>query len=171
MTSTEVDDSTSREYPCIIKATNGKMVRKPSSEGSSSTSSSTASKKIKISTLVQPSDYPSFSLAYGSLLKTTFVQTMRMKRKANKTRPSASAGAKSKGSTTVESSKSAMKRTRVQGVGSKERTLPKVTGAKRGAGHAARQARWQARVKAANKILANRRRKVALGKPMFPHLV
>jgi signal recognition particle subunit SRP14 len=169
--SDEIPSSTPREYPCIIKATNGKKVRRNNPEGQGSSTSaapsSSSNPKVKISTLVQPSDYPSFSLAYGQLLKVTFVQTMRMKRKAR----TAGTGSKGKSTTVAESQKAQKKRTRVAGVPGDEKVLPKVYGPRRGAGHSARQARWNARVRAANKILASRRRKEANSKPMFPDLV
>lgn len=169
MTSNEDDEAASpsgsgQEYPCIIKATNGKSAKR---KGGSAPSTSAPSQKIKISTLVQPADYPSFSLAYGQLLKSTFAQTMRVKRKG----PKARAPGKAKGGASAEASKSAKKKAKTISGPMDERVLPKITGPRRGAGHAGRQARFRARVKAANKILASRRRKEEHAKPMFPDLL
>lgn len=131
--STSSDTGAHKEYPCIIKATNGK-------------SGDSISKKIKISTLVQPSDTDSFALAYGSILKTHFAQTMRKKSKKRKDKEKEKLNSAS--TATVADSKK--KRRQTKG------GLPKVSGSRRGAGHSKRQRSLKARARAAKKILAKR---------------
>ncbi|KAL7004368.1 hypothetical protein EMMF5_006059 [Cystobasidiomycetes sp. EMM_F5] len=135
--------STSKEYPCIVRATNGKV----------------APVKVKISTLVQPVDQPTFMAAYGALLKATFAPKMRKKIKRKR---EAKKGANAAGTSTTSASKSGAKRT-VSSVGQThiKSGLPKVTGAKRGAGHAKRQRQEKARRKAVNRMLDARRRRRA----------
>ncbi|KAI5481624.1 signal recognition particle, SRP14 subunit [Pseudohyphozyma bogoriensis] len=59
-------DEDEREWPCLIRATDGQ---------------SKSTTKIKISTIVQPQDYTTFSTAYGNLLKAS-MSSLRKKRKA-----------------------------------------------------------------------------------------
>lgn len=148
----------SRSYPCIIKATNGRT----GSKRASTSTSSTSSQKVKISTLVQPEQYASFTLAYGQLLKATFAQTMRAKRKAK--------APKSRGAAAAESGKAAAANKKKTKTPAPAGEPPKVSGPRRGPGHGSRQARFRARVKAANRFLASRRRKEELAKPLFPDL-
>lgn len=123
------DEQSHKEYPCIIKATNGKSARK-------------AAKKIKISTLVQPEDTDSFALAYGSILKTHFSLTMRKKAKKRKDKEKEKIG-----SAAVAAADSKKRRRQTKG------GLPKVSGPRRGAGHSKRQRSLKARARAARKII------------------
>lgn len=118
-----------KEYPCIIKATNGKSARK-------------TAKKIKISTLVQPQDTESFTLAYGSILKAHFSLTMRKKAKKRKDKEKEKMGAAA-----VAAADSKKRRRQTRG------GLPKVSGPRRGAGHSKRQRSLKARARAARKIV------------------
>jgi len=128
--STSSETGSHKEYPCIIKATNGKHA-------------GNKAKKIKISTLVQPSDTDSFALAYGSILKVHFSQTLRKKYKKRKDKE------REKLSAPAAAAADSKKRRRQTRGG-----LPKVSGARRGAGHSKRQRTLKARARAARQILA-----------------
>lgn len=130
--STSSDSGAHKEYPCIIKATNGKHA-------------GNKAKKIKISTLVQPADTDSFALAYGSILKTHFSQAMRKKAKKRKDKEREKMGA-----TAAAAADSKKRRRQTRG------GLPKVSGPRRGAGHAKRQRTLKARARAAKQILAKK---------------
>lgn len=127
--STSSDAGAQKQYPCILKATNGKHANKKA-------------KKVKISTLVQPKDTDSFTLAYGSMLKAHFSLTMRKKAKKRKDKEREKLGA-----TAAAAADSKKRRRQTRG------GLPKVTGARRGAGHSKRQRALKARAKAARKIM------------------
>ena len=137
--STSSDPGAHKEYPCIIKATNGKHA-------------GNKAKKIKISTLVQPSDTDSFALAYGSILKTHFAQTMRKKAKKRKDKEREKATS-SAAATAAADSKKRRRHTKSG--------LPKVSGARRDAGHFKRQNTLKARAKAAKQLLARKQVKLS----------
>jgi hypothetical protein len=128
-TSNNPDGETHKEYPVIIKATNGKHA-------------GNKAKKIKISTLVQPEDTDGFTLAYGSILKAHFSLTMRKKQKKRKDKEREKLTA-----TAAAAADSKKKRKQTRG------GLPKVIGPRRGAGHSKRQRTLKARAKAARKVL------------------
>ena len=139
--------SSAREYPCLIRATNGKA-HGPGRP-----------KKIKLSTLVQPADHASFTLAYGALLKRHMAPAMRKKSKDRKRKDKERAAAM----TAAAGRKGAPR----QAANLSKGGLPKVVGPKRGPGSKKRKSTWKARVKAANKILAQKRRRIDLAKPIF----
>ncbi|GAA96520.1 uncharacterized protein L969DRAFT_88181 [Mixia osmundae IAM 14324] len=125
----DASSSTQSGYPCIIRATNGK--------------------KVKLSTLVQPSDSVSFQVKYAALLRTNMTTLRPKDRPARKKRvllegkgdkpqfikvnrehkgQSAAAKALSKGK------------------------LPKVRGSARGAGHKMRQRTMKKRLESIEKL-------------------
>lgn len=126
-----------KEYPCIIKATNGKHA-------------GNKAKKVKISTLVQSADTDSFALTYGTMLKAHFAKSMRKKSKKRKEKE------KTKAQMSQPSLLSEGKRRRRQTRGG----LPKVIGARRGNGHAKRRRTLKSRVKAARRILEKQKVKM-----------
>ncbi|ORY74324.1 signal recognition particle 14kD protein-domain-containing protein [Leucosporidium creatinivorum] len=108
-----------KEYPCLLRATDGK--------GKQS--------KVKISTLIQPNDHETFSLAYGSLLKASLSSLRKKKKTKRKAAPSAAVG----GSTFA-----------VQ--------LTKVVGPRRGAGVEKRRKLLRRREKEVKKLVARKKR-------------
>lgn len=123
-----------REYPCIIRATCG--------------GTSPSKKKIKISTLVQPGDYTSFTSAYGTLMKTHMAKTMIKKDKKKQLK---------KKELRMKEVQARQKKAGAAGKALVSRTgLPKVTGPRRGAGHGKRQALMKRRYAIAKRILAQR---------------
>ena len=132
--------STAKQYPCILKVTNGK-----SSEA-----------KVKISTLVQPSDDTSFTSAYVALLKSS---CSTLKKKDKRKKDAKKAKAPMAATKIPAGSGGAAKKTKTAPSGVVG--LPKVTGARRGAGHAKRQQKQRARDKAVKRHLEAKRRKLA----------
>ena len=141
-TSTITSGSQSKQYPCIIKATNGKSPKV----------------KVKISTLVHASDYVSFTSAYGALLKSSF-STLKKKDKKKKDAKKAKAILNNpKGVGGGPGIGGVAKKTKVAGSGSMG--LPKVVGPRRGPGHAKRQQTEKARAKAVKRHLEAKRRRL-----------
>jgi hypothetical protein len=135
--STSSSSTNSKEYPVIMRASNGKH----------------PAHRVKISTLIQPHDSMSFSSQYISLARECFSKTLRKKDKKKKDARKAAlkaAALKSGKKLNMKGGKAAI------GV-----YLPKVSGARRGAGHAKRQRSEKARARAVKKHMKARQRKLA----------
>ncbi|GAA5950063.1 hypothetical protein JCM3765_004180 [Sporobolomyces pararoseus] len=121
-----------KEYPLIMRATDGKGKKDI---------------KVKLSTIVQPQDYLSFTEQYTTILRSSLSSSLRPKRKRNapKSASKSKSKAKSTGTTTTEGG----------AVGFKP-NLPKVVGPRRGNGRKKRQASQARREKIVQKIRKSR---------------
>ncbi|KAM0755006.1 signal recognition particle, SRP9/SRP14 subunit [Meredithblackwellia eburnea MCA 4105] len=138
------DDEGEREWPTLVRATDGKDNK---------------SSKLKISTIVQPSDFSSFSSAYGTFLKSVMT-TLRKKQKRKPVKSTASgaavgAGSKKKSGATATGSGDGGKKT---SAGIFVPTLPKVIGPRRGKGAHLRQRLQKRRNKEFGKLIARKTR-------------
>ncbi|GAA5869798.1 hypothetical protein JCM16303_001797 [Sporobolomyces ruberrimus] len=147
-TSTDTPVSPSeKEFPLIVRATDGKSKKDT---------------KTKLSTIVQPSDYPSFIDQYTQILRSSLSATLRPKRKRTAANASSGGGTskKSKSKSTASSKSQATTTTGgAEGTTSSagfSPTLPKVVGPRRGNGRKKRQAAQARREKIVNKIKKSR---------------
>ncbi|GAA5838382.1 hypothetical protein JCM3766R1_005531 [Sporobolomyces carnicolor] len=132
--------SRDREYPLIVRATDGKAKK---------------SIKVKLSTIVQPQDYLSFTDAYMSILRASLSASLRPKRKR-----AAAAKSKSKTSkptaTPASETRGSQSQPQHKAVVGFTPSLPKVVGPKRGNGRKKRQAAHARREKIVAKIRKSR---------------
>ncbi|GAA5858546.1 hypothetical protein JCM8547_007354 [Rhodosporidiobolus lusitaniae] len=139
------------EYPVFVRATDGK--------GKKDT-------KVKISTIIYPADYDSFTTLYHSLLRSTFSASLRPKRKkASAPTAAAKKAAKRKArsgaaATGAEAAEAAPAKEEKVGFALR---LPKVVGPRRGAGVEKRRRLMRKREKLVERYKAAKSRRAGAG--------
>ncbi|GAA5984971.1 hypothetical protein JCM5350_000085 [Sporobolomyces pararoseus] len=125
-----------KEYPLIMRATDGKGKKDI---------------KVKLSTIVQPQDYLSFTEQYTTILRSSLSSSLRPKRK--RTAPKSASKSKSKAKSTGTTTTAGGGGGAVVGF---RPNLPKVVGPRRGNGRKKRQASQARREKIVSKIRKSR---------------
>ncbi|KAM0788474.1 hypothetical protein ACM66B_001607 [Microbotryomycetes sp. NB124-2] len=141
-TNTKGDNKAARDWPCLVRATDGKGKKS----------------KTKISTLVESADYDTFTSSFGSLLKQSMT-SMRKKRKHLIKKKQQKSIVKSATTAAGDKKQQTSSSTTASGATFKP-TLTKVVGPRRGAGVEKRRALQRRRDRELKQQRARRKREL-----------